>query len=440
MLNNHSPELNSPIFSDFTAESSIGFKFKDDDHNNKISNKNNNKRKIIPQKTSRHLIRAKPKKNKINVLKYKSNDDVFKPSKQIPFHPSLKQRSSAAISYAQPLVSSEDMILPSLDHLRDKRQQDIIIEENNGLLVVQKNKDIKNKKKKFIKHPKKKPPSQHQNQNDHHSQQKNKPSLFSKQKNHLLKTNLNINENSVKSHQANKKKQPPPLKTQQPKFSKKPVFKTSQQNDQKKKTKKKNPFFNQNNNSDNIYQPIPIPWQPTTTNSNNINQDKTKTQRYKKGNPPFFKPEIINDDFDSTKNDIYHDIKPIPLNPLKNDFKNPTKEVSNSDGQQINNSVTSTTSVVRGSVSVTDQQNPETKDKKSSKKVENQLKFHKVSYNMHNDTFYNIHTNIDSLKPKTTITPITDAKISDNHNKNFKNGRLIKFKRPKKHALQPQGI
>ena len=197
LLNNHSPELNSPIFSDFTAESSIGFKFKDDN-----SNKNTNKRKIIPQKTSRHLIRAKPKRDKINVLKYKSNDDVFKPSKQIPFHPSLKQRSSAAISYAQPLVSSENVILPSLDHLRDKRQQDIIIEENDGLLVVQKNKD---KKKKFKKYPQKKPPSQHQNKNDHHSLKNNKPSLFSQQKNHLLKTNLNIKENSVKSHQANKK-------------------------------------------------------------------------------------------------------------------------------------------------------------------------------------------------------------------------------------------
>ena len=91
MLNNHSPELNSPIFSDFTAESSIG-RFKE-------NNSNNNKRKI-PQKTSRHVIRPKIT-NKINVLKYKSNDDVFKPSKQIPFHPSLKQRSSAAISYAQ---------------------------------------------------------------------------------------------------------------------------------------------------------------------------------------------------------------------------------------------------------------------------------------------------------------------------------------------------
>merc|ERR1712001_726252 len=123
-------------------------------------------------------------------------------------------------------VSSENMILPSLDHLRDKRQQDIIIEENNGLLVVQKNKD---KKKKFKKHPKKKPPSQHQHQNDHHSQKNNKPSLFSQQKNHLLKTNLNINENSVKSHhQANKKKQPTPLKTQLPKSNKKPIFKTSQ--------------------------------------------------------------------------------------------------------------------------------------------------------------------------------------------------------------------
>ena len=104
LLNDHSPELNSPIFSDFTAESSIG-RFKEGNSNNKIkgnnSNKNKNNKRKIPQKTPRHLIRPKTKKNKINILKYKSNDDIFKPSKQIPFHPSLKQRSSAAISYAQ---------------------------------------------------------------------------------------------------------------------------------------------------------------------------------------------------------------------------------------------------------------------------------------------------------------------------------------------------